>query len=127
MFSKMLLVLWSFAGVVWWFLAWRLVSADQRKKDALPEPASRRTLSVFKPLPCLGAQGLRVVAAGVESFVAQLDPESELLLGVHEADRDFTAPFLDRLRAEYPEARIEVIFRSEPDDTPNPKIAWQKI
>jgi len=127
MFSKMVLVLWSCAGLVWWVVAWRLVTTDQRKKGVVSEPAPRRTLSVFKPLPCLSTQGLRVVAAGVESFVAQLDPESELLLGIHEADRDFTAPFLDRLRAEYPKARIEVIFRSEPDDTANPKIAWQKI
>ena len=127
MFSKIVLALWSGAGLVWWLLAWRLVTADQRKRGAVPESASRRTLSVFKPLPPLGATGLRLVAAGLESFAAQLDPESELLLGIHEADRDFTAPLLDRLRAEYPHAKLKVIFRSEPDDMANPKIVWQKI
>jgi len=127
MFSKIVLVLWSFAGLAWWIVAWRLVAADRRKSDVAPAPASRPMLSVFKPLPFLGAQGLRTVAAGVESFVAQLDVDSELLLGIHEADRDFTAPFVDRLRAGYPGARLKVIFRSEPDETANPKIAWQKI
>jgi len=127
MFSKIVLALWSCAGLVWWMLAWRLVAADQRKRGVVPDSTARRTLSVFKPLPPLGATGLKGVSAGLESFVAQLDPESELLLGIHEADRDFTAPFLDRLRADYPEARMEVVFRSEPDDTANPKIAWQKI
>jgi ceramide glucosyltransferase len=125
MFSKIVLALWSGAGLTWWILAWRLVTADQRKKG--PEPASRQTLSVFKPLPPLGASGLKVVAGGLESFAAQLDPESELLLGIHEADRDAAAPFVKRLRADYPEARIKVVFRSEPDDVANPKIAWQKI
>ena len=89
MFSKIVLALWSIAGLVWWVLAWRLVTADQRRKGAAPEPVLLRTLSVFKPVPCLGAQGLKVVAAGLESFVAQLDSGSELLLGIHEADRDF--------------------------------------
>jgi len=127
MFSKIILALWSGAGLIWWILAWRLVTADQRKRKTIPEPVLRRTLSVFKPLPPLGATGLRVVAGGLESFAAQLDPESELLLGIHEADRDLAAPFVKRLRADYPEARIEVVFRSEPDEVANPKIAWQKI
>ena len=56
------------------------------------------------------------MAAGVKSFVAQHDSESELLLGIHEADRDLTAPLLDRLRAEHPRAKLKVVFRSEPDD-----------
>ncbi len=115
------------AGLIWWVVAWRLVAADQRRKNEVPETASRRTLSVFKPVPFLGAQGLKVVAAGLESFVAQLDPSSELLLGIHEADRDFVEPFLDRLRTDYPDARLKVFFRSGPDETANPKIAWQKI
>jgi ceramide glucosyltransferase len=130
MFSKIILAIWSCAGLVWWMLAWRLAAADQGKSDrndSVSDSAARRTLTVFKPLPPLGAKGLTVVAAGLESFVAQLDPESELLLGIHEADRDFTAPFLDRLRAKYPHAKLKVVFRSEPDDVANPKIAWQKI
>lgn len=127
MFSKIILALWSGAGLFWWLLALCLVSADQRKSRLLSVGTARQTLSVFKPLPPLGAKGLKLVAAGLESFVAQLDSESELLLGIHEADRDFTEPFLDRLRTQYPEARLKVVFRSEPDDVANPKVVWQKI
>jgi hypothetical protein len=127
MFSEIVLALWSGAGLAWWTLAWRLAAADQGKREPVPDATARRTLSVFKPLPPLGARGIEAVAAGLESFVAQLDPESELLLGIHEADRDLTAPFVKRLRADYPEARMEVVFRTEPDDAANPKIAWQKI
>ena len=49
---------WQFGlarGSIWWILAWGLVSADQRKRSVVPEPASRPLLSVFKPLPCLGS------------------------------------------------------------------------
>jgi ceramide glucosyltransferase len=127
MFSKAVLALWSCAGLVWWVLALYLVSEDHRKKALAPESTARRTLSVFKPLPPLGLARLRTFTAGIESFVAQLDPESELLIGIHEADRDQTACFLDRLRTNYPKAQMKVVYRSEPDNVANPKIAWQKI
>ena len=127
MFGKIALALWSCAGLVWWVLAWRLVARGSRREVAGPDATPRPTLSIFKPLPPLGPQGLRIVAPGLESFLAELDPESELLLGVHEADRDFTGPFLKQLRLDHPHARLKIIFRSEPDDAVNPKIAWQKI
>ncbi len=127
MFSNILLAIWSLGGLVWWTLAWRLVSKAQSPVEKADGSMSGRSLSIFKPLPPLGLTGLKVVAAGLESFVAQLDDESELLLGIHEADRDLTAPFLKRLRLDYPGARIKVVFRSCPDDLANPKIAWQKI
>jgi hypothetical protein len=127
MFNDIVLVLWSAAGLVWWIIAWRLAASDRANFPPVTDPPERRTLTVFKPLPPLGAAGLKAFSTGLESFVAQLDAESELLLGIHESDRDFTAPLLDRLRAEYPKARLKIIYRTEPDDMANPKIAWQKI
>ena len=128
MFSEAILVLWSGAGLAWWWIASRLVVADQhRKKIAFPASEPRQLLSVFKPLPPLGRDGLRLFARGLESFMAQLDAGSELLLGIHEADRDFCGPFVKRLRSEFPHARLKVIFRNEPDEVANPKIAWQKF
>jgi ceramide glucosyltransferase len=127
MVNKVILGLWSCAGLSWWLLAWSLVAAQARRSAPAARATARRTLSVFKPLPSLGETGLRQVAAGLKSFAAQLDPQSELLLGIHEADRNFTAPFLKQLRAEFPHARLNVVFRSEPDTVANPKIAWQKI
>jgi ceramide glucosyltransferase len=127
MWSEAILAIWSGAGLTWWALAWRLVAADRRQTRIDPGPASLPSLSVFKPLPPLCTKGIKGLALGLESFIAQLDPESELLLGIHEADRDIAAPFLDRMRKKYSEARLQVIFRSGPDALANPKIAWQKI
>jgi ceramide glucosyltransferase len=127
MFVECALVAWSGVGLIWWLVALRLAmkAADVA---VFPETAAPRiSLSIFKPLPPLGAQGLRVVAEGIESFVAQLDADSEFLLGVHEVDRDFTGPFLKQLRISHPHARIKVIFRTEPDAVANPKIAGQQI
>jgi ceramide glucosyltransferase len=127
MFADILLAVWSGAGLIWWLAAWHLVMTKKRKQALEPVTTLPRALSIFKPLPFLGATGLDLVSVGVESFVAQLDAESEMLLGIHEADRSATAAFVDRLKTAYPHARLKVIFRSKPDDVANPKIAWQKI
>jgi hypothetical protein len=125
MFNNTLLALWSAAGLIWWLIAWRLAARSSGPRESAS--ISRKTLSVFKPLPPLGATGLEAIAAGLESFAAQLDPDSEMLIGVHEADRDLTGPFLKQLHKSHPGARIKTVFRSEPDGMANPKIAWQKV
>jgi ceramide glucosyltransferase len=127
MFSEVLLAAWSCAGIAWWLIAFSLVRNGESQNAPPPALKARRTLSVFKPLPPLGKSGLESVAPGLESFVAQLDPDSEMVLGIRETDREQTAAFIDRLRADYPKARLKVVFRSEPDEVANPKIAWQKI
>lgn len=127
MSSEGLLGIWTALGIAWWLLSWRLVAAEA---EARPDPPGSgtdlETLSIFKPLAPLGIQGLGETAEGLESFVAQLDGRSELLLGLHEQDRVATAALVADLRARYPQARLKVIFRTASDDVPNPKIAWQK-
>jgi hypothetical protein len=127
MFNNILLAVWSAAGLAWWILAWRLAARDSRRGREIPASPARQMLSVFKPLPPLGAAGLEAFAAGLESFASELDSDSEMLLGIHEADREMMAPFLKCLQADHPKARIKVVFRSEPDRLANPKIAWQKV
>jgi hypothetical protein len=120
---------WSGLGIAWWVVAWRLVAGEAPPSAVLPISAAgpRPSLSIFKPLPALGPAGLGAKAAGIESFLAQLDDRSELLLGVHAADRETVAPFLDRMRRDYPAAPLRVIFRSEPDEVANPKVAWNRL
>jgi len=84
-------------------------------------------LSVFKPLPPLSTHSLDLMSPGLESFVAQLDSRSEMLIGIHEQDREVIAPLLERLQAGYPCAKLKVIFRADPDGVANPKIAWQRV
>ena len=128
MFSEWVLALWSVAGIFWWLIAWGLVAADAKRGPALDSKReSEDFLSIFKPLPPLGAKGLAFLEAGLESFIAQLDERTELLLGIHEADRAGTADFLARIHARFPDAQVITIFRSECDSFANPKIAWQKI
>jgi hypothetical protein len=128
MLGEILLGAWTCAGLAWWIIALRLVVAERNKPHPAPQnERARESLTVFKPLPPLGAQGLRHVGPGIESFVAQLDEDAELLLGIHESDRDFTGPFLKRLLDQYPTARLKIIFRDEHDSVANPKIAWLRF
>lgn len=127
MFGETLLAIWSAAGLTWWGLAWSLVNADQKRPISTREPSVRRSLSIFKPLPPLGELGVDSLETALESFVAQLDAESEVLCGIHEADRQTVAPLLARLGYKYPTARIKTMYRTSVDEVANPKIAWQHL
>jgi hypothetical protein len=103
--------------------------AAETVRSAKIFPASRTpdTISIFKPLAPLGSDGLPGAVGGLASFIAQLDEKSELLLGIHEADREAIAPFLRRMSEEFPQANLRTIYRAEPDEYANPKIAWQNV
>ena len=128
MFSEWVLGIWSGAGIAWWVIALALVTAEAKKaRKIFPAATPVEFLSIFKPLAPMGAEGLPGGGAGLDSFMAQLDGRSEMLLGIHEADREAIAPFLQKIRERYPKANLRTIYRSEPDELPNPKIAWEKV
>jgi ceramide glucosyltransferase len=127
MFVEFIVIAWSGAGLLWWVLSWWLVGTSCKTAHGAALPREKKTLTVFKPLPLLGSRGLELEARGLESFICQLDGESELLLGVHEVDRPKVLPFVERMQAAYPAARIVVVGRSDADTVANPKIAWQRV
>jgi ceramide glucosyltransferase len=127
MVVKLLLIAWSCAGLLWSALSWGLVVANSHPSTSIPKTRKKKFLSIFKPLPLLNGRGLAVEERGMESFIAQLDETSELLLGVHEADWPEVSPFVNRMKLSHPNASIVVVRKSGPDMVANPKIAWQKI
>jgi ceramide glucosyltransferase len=127
MFVEILLAAWSCAGLAWWIISWRLVAAAEKSAPSAAWPREKKSLTVFKPLAPLENRGLKTEARGLESFIAQLDEASDLLLGVHEADWPEVEPFVRRMEAAHPQARIVVVRRAEADTLANPKIAWQKV
>ncbi len=127
MYVKIILVAWSCASTLWWLISWRLVAAERKLLPLDTLAQDKKSLTVFKPLPPLEGRGLTVEARGLESFIAQLDEASELVLGVHEHDWPQVMPFVERMQVAYSKARIVIVRRSEPDTLANPKIAWEKI
>jgi ceramide glucosyltransferase len=126
MFVEAGLIVWSAVGLVWWLVAWWLVLFLAKEKGEDTGDAPGPFLTLFKPLPPLVSGEFRE-ARGLESFLEQMDTRSEMVLGIHEADRSRVEPFLTAMRAQYPQARIEVVWRDEPDSVANPKIAWLQI
>jgi hypothetical protein len=130
MFVEAALLAWSGLALAWWLVSWRLVRGDfpappLYKDEARGAEFSARSLTVFKPLPPLGADEFD--ARGLESFIAQLGERSDLLLGAHAVDRARIEPWLARMEGAHPRAALRVVWRDEPDSVPNPKIAWLKI
>jgi hypothetical protein len=129
MFLEAALLGWSGLALVWWVISWRLVPAEEATPDEeFPEEkdASRfPSLTIFKPLPPLHGQAFD--PAGLESFLAQMDLQTELLLGLHEKDLATFEPWLTRMRELFPEVRWRVVWRTAAGDLRNPKIAWLKI
>jgi len=129
MFPEAALAAWSGLALVWWVISWRLVPSEEPAPPVDPvaesEEARLRSLTIFKPLPPLDVAPFR--PDGIESFLAQMDARTELLLGVHEPDLAKFEPWLTRMRQHFPAARLRVVWRTDAGDVRNPKVAWLKI
>lgn len=127
MLMNVIVLCWTALGIAWWSIAWYLVAAYRRQATNDFAPAQSGSLSIFKPLPVLGARGLQIEAAGLESFIRQLDESTELLLGIHESDRACVMPFVEGMQKKYPQAQLQIIFHDQKESAANPKIVWQRI
>ncbi len=130
MFPELALLAWSALALVWWVISWRLVPAEEAAPPGNEElepdnDPGRRPLTIFKPLPPLAKGAFD--PAGLESFLLQLDAQTEVLLGLHEQDLATFEPWLTRMRQRFPEARLRVVWRTASGDVRNPKVAWLKI
>ncbi len=123
-----LLGAWTALGLLWRVAGLLLVAAAERR-PAGDGPRDRRTLTVFKALPGpLEAGERNRLRRCLTSFVADLDGESQLLIGCHELDRWFFEEVVEALRARFPTAALTLV--TDPDPTrlaANPKVSWCRI
>lgn len=118
---------WTAAGVLWWLVAIVLVARKNdgavRSRSAAADDETR--ISIFKPIPSpLGEHELAIIGECLESFVADLDTNSELLIGGDEVDRERLELLVSRLRARYPQARIELLVEPLGATRMHPKVEW---
>ncbi|MFH1067243.1 MAG: glycosyltransferase [bacterium] len=122
-----ILLIWSSAALMWWLIA-LFLTRRIFQTDPSDTSSNSQKLTLFKPLPLFKTNELpESVRRGLESFIAQLGKNDEILIGAHETNRPSAQSFSDAMRAKYPAARVRVIFRKETDRLPNPKISWQII
>lgn len=67
------------------------------------------------------------LVAALESFMEQLDENSEMLLGFELRDQSRWEPIVRDWRRKYPRTRLDVTFAAQPNQFPNPKISWEHI
>jgi len=122
-----LLGIWTCVGVAWWVVAFSLVvSARSRRPD--PENADTRRITVFKPLPRhLSDREFARFDSPIESFIADLDNNSELLIGCHQPDRVRLEAYVKRMRDRYPGAAIKLVVHENPNRYPHPKVSWMRV
>jgi hypothetical protein len=118
------LVGWSAAAMIWWLIAIWLVWKERSsapRSDREPES----TLTVFKSLPGGASSSERAALAGaLQTFIAQLGPRDELLLGVPQDEAAFWQPQLASLEDHFPKERLRILRLPVPRQRANPKIAW---
>jgi len=120
-------VIWTCLGVVWWITAIILVATPGRLPTDSPL-SDMRSITVFKPLPgSLSDQELKRFSECIESFAADLDDKSELLIGCHLVDEDRLRDFVQRMGERYPHAHIKLVVHENPNRYAHPKVSWLRI
>lgn len=67
------------------------------------------------------------MAEAIGSFISQLKPGDEVLMGMNEAEAASWRASFQEWRATWPAARINVVEREIPRQCANPKIAWLQV
>jgi ceramide glucosyltransferase len=119
--------IWTCIGIAWWVVAFVLVVGARRKPQPDGEPDTRR-ISVFKPLPrSMSDQEFARFDRSMESFIADLDGNSELLIGCHGPDEERLQRYVQRMRGRYPGAQVLLVVHENPSRYPHPKVSWMRV
>lgn len=119
-----MLAIWTGFALAWWIISLLLVAARPRRRRGQPD---LRRITVFKAVPCpLSDEELVRLAGCIESFVADLDDRSELLIGVAEQDRKRVSAVVAEMRGRYPQAELRLVTHVGPDQYANPKVSTMK-
>ncbi len=90
--------------------------------------APRPFLTIFKPLPPLdGRHEPADLAQAVGSFAAQLDEDSELIVGLPRSDEAIWSRELEPWRRAFPRAAIRLCLHDTPRQHANPKVGWLEL
>lgn len=119
---------WTLVAALWWGIAFVLAATARSRPPADDAAVDTRSLTVFKPLASpLDPEELDRLLPCIESFVAELDDHSELLIGCQEPERDAVARFVERMRERYTTARVERIVAPSLVAWPNPKVGMLRV
>ncbi len=122
-----ILGIWTCIGIAWWVVAFvQVISArNQRYEAGNPDP---RRITVFKPLPrSLSEEEFARFDKPIESFIADLDGNSELLIGCHRPDQARLEDYVRKMRERHPGADVRLIVHENPNRYPHLKVSWMRV
>ena len=126
---QVLLIIWTACALIWWLIATGLVLGTRRQREKQRPVTDNTSITVFKALAGpLTASEFVHLSRCIETFVADLDQHSELIIGCHEHDQARCRQFIESMRQRYPGAHLKMV--ADPDPTrlaANPKISWMQI
>jgi hypothetical protein len=124
---ELILGVWTAAAIAWWVIAVALVALGGPKVRRTASVDGRR-ITVFKPVASpLGEDEFEEIRTCIESFVAELDDNSELLIGSHIRDEARWQGFAYEMSGAYPDADVRLIVHQDPNHYPNAKVAWMQL
>ena len=119
--------IWTCIGIAWWVVAFVLVMSVRTRRHG-PGKADPRRITVFKPLPrSLGEEEFARFDKPIESFIADLDKNSELLIGCHRPDQARLEDYVKRMRERHPDADVRLVAHENPNRYPHPKVSWMRV
>jgi len=122
-----ILGIWTCIGIAWWVVAFVLVMSAGNRRPAIGTPDPRR-ITVFKPLPrFLSEEEFARFDKPIETFIADLDGNSELLIGCHRPDQARMEEYVRKMRERYPGADVRLVVHENPNQYPHPKVSWMSV
>ncbi|MFU8831075.1 MAG: glycosyltransferase [Wenzhouxiangella sp.] len=113
-------------SALWWVISLYLAKTSFAVRREV-SPVENRHISVFKSVPAsLEPARFDQMCDCIESFVAGLDENSEMLLGHDASDHERLERLARDWRKRYPAAKLKLIAYSGHDQFANPKISCMK-
>lgn len=123
------LVIWTALALIWWLMAVGMVLSTRSRPNFLESENDSRSLTIFKALPGpLSQAECSRFGQCIETFVADMDAQCEMVIGCHQCDQVFWQIFVARMSQRYPNAQLKLLADPDPARLAvNPKISWMQI
>lgn len=118
-------IAWSALSAAWFLCAVTLVFREKAIASA-PSGSTLPSMTIFKPLPPLAESTVPApLIEALESFIRQMDRNTDMLLGVEEKQFILWKKTFERWQSQFPDSRLKVVRHLKPDAFANPKVSWQ--
>lgn len=124
-----ILLIWTAFALIWWLIAIIMVATGRQKIPSQKASQKSRYITIFKALPgSLTKTECVRFSECIETFMTDMDAQSEMIIGCHDQNKDYWQSFLERMQQLYPDRQLKLIADADPQRyAANPKVSWMRI